>query len=100
MLVTPRPWSNTTAFPYFRNDRTSTTRPAAGARMAVPTGAAMSTPLCRPTGRPFRSLSTPNSLEIRPRTGSFQSPFHRGRGERVRSATRIVASSASTPLNR
>ena len=48
---------------------TSTTTPDAGARIGVPSGAAISTPLCGRFGLPFKIRCEPNLPEILPVTG-------------------------------
>ena len=58
--------------PLKKKSPASTTRPAAGLRISVPFGAAMSMPLCGLRGWPLKTRRSPNEFERVPGTGGGQ----------------------------
>ena len=60
---------SSTLLPLKKYVPTSTTRPASGALMGVPVGAAMSMPECGLRDSPLNMRRSPNELERRPGTG-------------------------------
>jgi hypothetical protein len=69
IVTTPRPWSTNTVRPLKKKSPASTTRPGAGLVTGVPSGAAISMPLCGLRGWSLKNRREPYEFERWPLTG-------------------------------